>query len=57
MKKRGFVKLIGLAGVALAGVAALISNYANERAMEETIEAKVNEALAKRENRDEEESE
>lgn len=57
MKKRGFVKLIGLAGMALAGVAALISNYANERAMEETIEAKVNEALAKRENRDEEESE
>lgn len=47
-------KLIGLAGLALAGVATLIGNWAQERQMEQTIEEKVNEALAKREKEEEE---
>ena len=54
MKKVGLVKIIGFAGMALGALATLVSNYANEKQMEETIEEKVNEALAKRE---EEESE
>lgn len=54
-KKLNVVKLIGLAGVALGAFATFVSNYAQEKQMEETIEEKVNEALAKRE--DEGESE
>ena len=54
-KKFGTAKLIALAGMALAGIAALISNYAQEREMEELIEEKVNEALANRENEEESE--
>lgn len=47
------VKLIGFVGVGLGMLATFVSNYAQEKRMEETIEEKVNEALAKR---DEEES-
>lgn len=53
-KKLGLVKLIGFIGVGLGMLSTLVSNYAQEKQMEETIEEKVNEALAKRE---EEESE
>lgn len=53
-KKLSAVKLIGFVGVGLGMLATLVSNYAQEKQMEETIEEKVNEALAKR---DEEESE
>lgn len=54
-KKLDVIKLIGLAGMALGGLATMITGYAQERTMERTIEEKVNEALAMREN-DEEES-
>lgn len=54
MKKLNVVKLIGFVGIGLGTLATVISNYAQEKQMEETIEEKVNEALAKR---DEEESE
>lgn len=53
MKKFDAVKLIGLAGLALGGLATLIGNWAQERQMEQLIDEKVNEALA---NREEEES-
>lgn len=57
MKKIEMAKLIGLVGMALGGVAALVTSYAQEKQMEQTIEEKVNEALAKREEENEEESE
>ena len=53
MKKFDAVKLIGLAGLALGGLATLIGNWAQERQMEQLIDEKVNESLA---NREEEES-
>lgn len=48
MKKFNAVKLIGLVGLALGGVATLIGNWAQEKQMEEMIDEKVNEALAER---------
>lgn len=53
LKGIGVTKVLGIAGLALAGVAALVSNYANEKAMEEMIEEKVNEAIANDENEEE----
>lgn len=54
MKKFNAVKLVGLVGLALGGVATLIGNWAQEKQMEEMIDEKVNEALAER-NREESE--
>lgn len=48
MKKFDAVKLVGLVGLALGGVATLIGNWAQEKQMEEMIDEKVNEALAER---------
>lgn len=48
MKKFNAVKLIGLVGLALGGVATLIGNWAQEKQTEEMIDKKVNEALAER---------
>lgn len=56
MKKFDAIKLIGLAGMALGALATMVSNYAQEKQMEQIIDEKVNEALAAREE-DEEESE
>ena len=53
--KIDMVKIIGLAGMALGGLATLIGHWAQEQAMEKTIEEKVNKALAER-NETEEES-
>lgn len=53
MKNLNAVRLISLAGMALAGVATLVTGYAQNKQMEETIEEKVNEALAKRESEEE----
>lgn len=51
MKKNfDMVKLIGLAGMALGMLATAISGYAQTKQMEKTVEEKVNEALAKKEN-------
>ena len=54
MKKFNAVKLVGLVGLALGGVATLIGNWAQEKQMEEKKKKKVNEALAER-NREESE--
>lgn len=53
-RKFDATKLIALAGIALSGIAMLIGNWAQERQMEQTIEEKVNEALAKRDEEEEE---
>lgn len=55
MKKFDAIKLIGIAGMALGGLATLITNYAQQQTIEQTIEEKVNEALAKRDEESEEE--
>ena len=47
------VKLIGLAGMALGGLATLITGYAQQQTIERTIEEKVNEALALKESGEE----
>lgn len=54
MKKFDTIKLVGMVGMALGGLATLIGNWAQEKAMEQTIEEKVNEALALREKETEE---
>lgn len=55
MKQNKFdaIKLIGLAAMALGGIATLVTNWVQERQMEQMIDEKVQEALA---NREEEES-
>lgn len=47
------IKLVGLLGMALGGLATLIGNWAQEKAIEQTIEEKVQEALSSN-NQDEE---
>lgn len=54
MKKLDTVKLVGFAGMILGFVATQIGNWAQERQMEQTIEEKVDEALALREKNEEE---
>ena len=54
MKKLNIGTLIGFAGLALGAIATAISNYAQEKQMEEIIEEKVNKALAEREETEEE---
>lgn len=55
--KSKLIKVLGLA-VTVVGVAAtLITDWVNEQKMDEKIEAKVNEALALRDENDEEEEE
>ena len=53
MKKIDMVKMLGLAGMVLGGLASMITEHARSKQMEQTIEEKVNEALAKRENGEE----
>lgn len=48
------LKLIGVLGMLLGAAATMVSNYAQEQEMKRTVEEKVNEALAKRENETEE---
>lgn len=53
----GFIKAIGLAATVLGLGATLITDWVNEKKMDEMIEEKVSEALARQnENEDEEES-
>lgn len=40
------LKMIGMAGFLLSGAATLIGSWVQEKQMEETIEEKINEALA-----------
>ena len=46
----GMIKIIGLAGMALGTIATVVSGYAQNKQMEQTIEEKVKEALEKKEN-------
>lgn len=55
-KKFDMAKLIGFAGMLLGGAATLISSWSQEKQIERTIEEKVNEALAKRDEEKSEES-
>lgn len=43
------IKLIGIGATLLGAIATLIGNWADEKKMEQTVDEKVNEALAKRE--------
>lgn len=52
-KKMGLIKLISIAGAGLGLLATLVSNYAMEKETEVIIEEKVNEALSKRDNKEE----
>lgn len=54
-KKIDTIKIIGLAGMALGGLAALIGNWAQEKTMEKTVEEEVRKAIS--EQNKEEESE
>lgn len=54
-KRIDAIKIIGLAGMALGGLASLIGSWAQEKTMERTIEEKVQKAIA--EQNKEEESE
>lgn len=47
MIKVNTTKLLGIAGTVLGIGATLLSSYVNEKQQEETIDKKVNEALAK----------
>ena len=58
-RKRDTIKLLAILATGLGFAATLLSDWANSKEQEALIEAKVNEALAKRdkeENEDEEES-
>lgn len=54
MKKFNAIKIAGLAGLALSGLAALVGNWVHERQMEQMIDEKLEKALAKREENEEE---
>lgn len=42
------IKIIGIVGTVMGMTATLLSNYANDKTMEKTINEKVNEALKNR---------
>jgi len=54
-KKVPWFRLVSLAGLVLGGLGTLMSTWAEERERDAVIEEKVNEALAKREENEEEE--
>lgn len=54
MNRKSKLKTIGILATIAAGVISLVSNVIEDKKMEETIEEKVNEALAKRDENEEE---
>lgn len=56
-KKRNLIKVLALFATALGFGATLLSDWANGKEQEALIEEKVNEALAKREEKEDEEEE
>lgn len=46
IQKETVVKLVGVGGMVLTGIATLLSNYSNEQRMIQTVEEKVAKALA-----------
>lgn len=57
MEKKTIFKLVSLVGFALGGIGTLLSGWADDKEQELIIEEKVNEALAARENKTEEDAE
>lgn len=55
MEKRTVFKLMSLAGLALCGIGTVLSSWADDKEQETVIEEKINEALAARENENEDE--
>jgi len=54
MKKRDAIRLLAVFATGLGFAATLLSNWANNKEQEALIEEKVDEALAKRDNENEE---
>ena len=54
MKKETRLKMIGFAGIILAGVASMMSTLSEEKRQEALIERKVSEELGRRERENEE---
>ena len=54
--KKNMIKILGLAATVFGVGATLISDWVKDQKMNDTIEEKVNKALAERENEDNEES-
>ena len=53
MNNEKIIKILGIAATAAGVVATLLSDWVKEKKMDEMIEEKVNEALAKYDNEDE----
>ena len=56
MKNKNFIKAIGIAVTAIGFGVCILTDWVNEKKMDEKIEEKVNEALAKKDDENEEES-
>lgn len=56
MKTKKVIKVIGLTATAIGFIATIVNDWVNERKMEEIIDEKVNEALAEKDENEEEES-
>jgi len=56
MKNKNFIKTIGIAVTVIGFGVNILTDWVNEKKMDERIEEKVNEALAKRDSENEEES-
>lgn len=54
--KNDIVRIIGVVGMILGGAASLLSGWANEKKMEQTVDKKVKEALAEQNKENTEES-
>ncbi len=53
-EKKNWIKVLGIAATIVGMGTTLITDWVNEKTMEDKIEEKVNEALAKRDNETEE---
>lgn len=57
MKKKNAIKAIGLVATLIGFGVTIVTDWVNEKKMDETIEEKINEALTEREKNDEDEDE
>jgi len=57
MEQKTIFRLLSLVGMALGGIGTLLSSWADDKEQDAIIEEKVNEALAARENEEEESEE
>lgn len=56
MKNKNFIKAIGIAVTVIGFGVSILTDWVNEKKIDEKIEEKVNEALAKKDDENEEES-